>query len=95
MQDYDEFVDKFKHKKTTDDCYTPPAIYEAVLTWCEKEYGIDRASVIRPFKPGGGVISEKITQGELLLTTRLFQSLRKLSIGTTSAALSTFCLHRA
>lgn len=54
MQDYDEFVNKFKPKKTTDDCYTPPAIYEAVLRWCEKEYGIDRASVIRPFKPGGG-----------------------------------------
>lgn len=94
MQDYDEFVDKFKPKKTTDDCYTPPAIYEAVLTWCEKEYGIDRASVIRPFKPGG-VISEKITQGELLLTTRLFQSLRKSLIGTTSVALNIFYLHRA
>lgn len=61
MQDYDEFVDKFKPKKTTDDCYTPPAIYEAVLSWCEKEYGIDRASVIRPFKPGGGYQREDYT----------------------------------
>lgn len=25
---YEEFVDKFKPKKTTDDCYTPGAIYE-------------------------------------------------------------------
>ena len=23
-QDYDEFIEKFKPKKTTDDCYTPP-----------------------------------------------------------------------
>ena len=61
MQDYDEFVNKFKPKKTTDDCYTPPAIYEAVLSWCEKEYGIDRASVIRPFKPGGGYQREDYT----------------------------------
>lgn len=61
MQDYDEFVDKFKHKKTTDDCYTPPAIYEAVLSWCEKEYGIDRANVIRPFKPGGDYQREDYT----------------------------------
>lgn len=61
MQDYDEFVDKFKHKKTTDDCYTPPAIYEAVLSWCEKEYGIDRESAIRPFKPGGDYQSEDYT----------------------------------
>ena len=22
--DYEDFVDKFKPKKTTDDCYTPP-----------------------------------------------------------------------
>ena len=23
-QNYDEFIEKFKLKKTTDDCYTPP-----------------------------------------------------------------------
>ncbi len=23
-QDYNEFIEKFKPKKTTDDCYTPP-----------------------------------------------------------------------
>ena len=23
-QDYDEFIEKFKPKKTPDDCYTPP-----------------------------------------------------------------------
>lgn len=26
--DYDGFVEKFKPKKTTDDCYTPPAFHE-------------------------------------------------------------------
>ncbi len=30
---YEEFVEKFKPKKTTDDCYTPPIIYDAVLNW--------------------------------------------------------------
>lgn len=34
---YEEFVDKFKPKKTTDDCYTPGAIYEAVKDWAIKE----------------------------------------------------------
>ena len=33
-QPYDEFVDKFKPKLTTDDCYTPPLVYEAVLMQC-------------------------------------------------------------
>ena len=30
FNDYEGFVEKFKPKKTTDDCYTPPAVYEAV-----------------------------------------------------------------
>lgn len=30
FNDYEGFVEKFKPKKTTDDCYTPPEIYEAV-----------------------------------------------------------------
>ena len=34
---YEEFVDKFKPKKTTDDCYTPDAIYEVVKDWAIKE----------------------------------------------------------
>ena len=32
-EEYQKFVDKFKPKKTTDDCYTPANIYEAVLSW--------------------------------------------------------------
>ena len=60
-QDYQEFVDKFKPKKTTDDCYTPPIIYSTVLAWVEKEYGIDRAQVIRPFKTNGDYQSEDYT----------------------------------
>lgn len=49
----DLFVEKFK-TKDTDECYTPPAIYDAVLNWCRREYAIpDDAPILRPFKPGG------------------------------------------
>ena len=34
---YDEFVEKFKPKLTTDDCYTPPVVYEAVADWAANE----------------------------------------------------------
>lgn len=27
---YQQFVDKFKPKKTTDDCYTPPLVFDAI-----------------------------------------------------------------
>lgn len=50
---YDEFVEKFKPKKTTDDCYTPPAVYEAVKNWAVKEYSLEGKEVVRPFYPGG------------------------------------------
>ena len=51
--EYLAFVDKFKPKKTTDDCYTPPLIYEAVKNWACKKYGIDPTRCVRPFYPGG------------------------------------------
>ena len=51
--DYAAFVEKFKPKKTTDDCYTPENVYNAVASWVENEYGIDRARFVRPFWPGG------------------------------------------
>ena len=51
--DYDAFVEKFEPKKTTDDCYTPEPIYEAVAGWVAEEYGVDRETFVRPFWPGG------------------------------------------
>lgn len=53
-EDYAEFVEKFKPKSTTDDCYTPEPVYEEVVRWCESEYGVERSSIVRPFFPGGG-----------------------------------------
>ena len=51
--DYEGFVDKFKPKKTTDDCYTPPEVYETVLQWVRENFDIEGAEVVRPFYPGG------------------------------------------
>ena len=52
-EEYNEFLDKFEAKKTTDDCYTPELVYEAVADWVAKEYGVDRKRFVRPFYPGG------------------------------------------
>lgn len=51
--EYNEFVDKFKKKRTSDDCYTPTNVFDAVVDWCEKEYNIDRNKIVRPFYPNG------------------------------------------
>lgn len=52
-ESYEEFVEKFKPKHTTDDCYTPPKVYEAVKEWAVKEYGWENREIVRPFYPGG------------------------------------------
>ena len=52
-EDYERFEKKFEAKKTTDDCYTPPNVYEAIAGWVADEYGVNRADMVRPFWPGG------------------------------------------
>lgn len=54
---YDAFVDKFKPKLTTDDCYTPPLVYEAVADYVAERYGLDKENFVRPFWPGGDYIA--------------------------------------
>ena len=49
---YEEFVDKFKPKLTTDDCYTPAVVYDKVAEFVAKEYDVDPATFTRPFWPG-------------------------------------------
>ena len=62
-EEYAAFVEKFKPKKTTDDCYTPPEIYEVVLSWVVNEYGIDPDNIVRPFWPGGDYEREHYPEG--------------------------------
>ena len=61
--EYAAFLEKFKPKKTTDDCYTPDNVYLAVLKWVISEYGIDPHNVVRPFWPGGDYEREKYPEG--------------------------------
>lgn len=51
--DYEGFVEKFRPKRTTDDCYTPPEVYEAVLEWLGEQADLSGLEIIRPFYPGG------------------------------------------
>ena len=52
-KEYEAFVEKFKPKKTTDDCYTPPEVYEVVLQYVREKCNIEGLKVLRPFYPGG------------------------------------------
>ena len=50
---YAEFLEKFKPKKTTDDCYTPENVYQAIKGWVLRTYKIRDDQIVRPFWPGG------------------------------------------
>jgi parB-like nuclease len=75
---YEEFVEKFKPKKTTDDCYTPPAIYEAVKDWVVKEYGLEGKEIVRPFYPGGDFESYDYPAGCVVIDNPPFSILSKI-----------------
>ena len=49
---YEEFVEKFKPKKTTDDCMTPAPVYDAVRDYVFNHYQVDGLVIDRPFWPG-------------------------------------------
>ena len=76
--EYDAFVEKFKPKKTTDDCYTPPPVYEAVKDWACETYGIDPACTVRPFWPGGDYERFDYPAGTVVLDNPPFSILARI-----------------
>lgn len=78
--EYINFVEKFKkpHIKTTDDCYTLPAVYEAVMGWACEEYGIDPAKIVRPFYPGGDYEHYDYPEGAVVVDNPPFSIFAKI-----------------
>ena len=77
-EEYDAFTEKFKSKLTTDDCYTPPAVYDAVAGWVEKEYGVSRENFVRPFYPGGDYTRETYLPGQIVVDNPPFSILAEI-----------------
>lgn len=65
---YDDFVEKFEPKLTTDDCYTPQNVYEAIKKWVsENVTPLEGRTIVRPFYPGGDYKKERYPAGCLVL----------------------------
>ena len=77
-ESYEDFVEKFKPKKTTDDCYTPPGVYAVIKDWACKEYGIDPAKIVRPFYPGGDYENFDYPEGAVVLDNPPFSILSRI-----------------
>ena len=76
--EYNEFLDKFEQAKTTDDCYTPENIYEAIRNYVAEEYNVSRANFMRPFYPGGDYQREKYQPGCVVVDNPPFSILHEI-----------------
>lgn len=77
---YEQFTQKFKPKKTTDDCYTPPAVMEAALGWVMAHAArpFRPEDVMRPFRPGGDYEAEDYAPGRVVVDNPPFSILARI-----------------
>lgn len=76
--EYQEFLKKFEAKKTTDDCYTPEVVYDAVADWVANEYGLSRANFVRPFYPGGDYQKERYKKSDVVVDNPPFSIMAEI-----------------
>lgn len=89
-EEYQEFLKKFESKKTTDDCYTPDNIYDAVRDWAAEKYEIGNAVIVRPFYPGGDYKSEKYPSGCVVIDNPPFSIISEICEWYTSKRINFF-----
>ena len=77
-EDYAAFVEKFEQKKTTDDCYTPDVVYDAVANWVASEYGVKRENFVRPFYPNGDYQREKYKSTDIVVDNPPFSIISEI-----------------
>ena len=76
--EYAAFMEKFKHKLTTDDVYTPQNVYDALLGWARKHYDLGAAQIVRPFYPGGDYQSADYPDGCVVVDNPPFSILSEI-----------------
>lgn len=77
-EEYQEFLAKFEAKKTTDDCYTPPIIYEAVADYVAERYCVSKNNFVRPFVPNGNYQAEKYKATDIVVDNPPFSIMAEI-----------------
>lgn len=79
FNNYEKFITKFKAAKTTDDCYTPQPIYEAVVDYVFRKGNLpEDTEIIRPFRPNGDYTAEEYPEGAVVIDNPPFSILSKI-----------------
>lgn len=92
FEDYDAFCSKFSSSapKTTDDCYTPQPVYDAVLEWLRSQVNIEGRSIVRPFYPGGDYKNEEYPENCVVVDNPPFSILAEIVRFYTAAEIDFF-----
>ena len=77
-EEYEDFVEKFKPKLTTDDVYTPDNIYQAVKDFAVEHYDLQGAEIVRPFYPGADYKSADYPEGCVVIDNPPFSILSEI-----------------
>ena len=79
FRDYESFVAKFAdNPKTTDDCYTPQDVYEAVVRYVGTIVDLSDRLVLRPFYPGGDYENAEYPDNGIVIDNPPFSILAKI-----------------
>lgn len=77
-QEYYDFISKFEKRTTSDDCYTPPVVYDVVANYVENRYNLNKDDFVRPFIPNGDYMSFNYMQKSVVVDNPPFSILSKI-----------------
>lgn len=77
-QEYYDFLQKFESRTTTDDCFTPPLIYDAVAEYVGRRYGLDPTKFLRPFIPGADYQKVEYKEGDVVVDNPPFSIISQI-----------------
>lgn len=81
---YNDFVEKFARKKTTDDCYTPEPVFNAVKNWFAQALWDTRSemllnyNIVRPFYPNSDYLTYNYKSNDIVLDNPPFSIYSKI-----------------
>lgn len=79
FHDYESFVAKFADlPKTTDDCYTPPDVFEAVVQYVGSVIDLTDKVICRPFYPGGDYETAEYPANGIVIDNPPFSIFKKI-----------------
>ena len=79
FRDYDSFIAKFaENPRTTDECWTPKDVYEAVVRYVGTVTDLTGKEILRPFYPGGDYINAEYPDNGVVIDNPPFSIFTKI-----------------